>query len=237
MPTLIVSVTIATTRLCSGCRSNPNTFGKPKQRVDMSALRLYHFVMGRGKRRAGSVGAIVSVSDNPDRFRPGVPISIEPEEAPKSSLGVPPIGMSIPAHVMTGSQAHETYFDALLWFEQASDYELYDLNQADYGGSEAHQVAQWFGMSTANIKEIMGHSDTEGGFSCQIFLEEAEEWIRQHRPIILHEETEPCDRCNVLVLAGDGRAWPDDISSQERLCDTCFDEADIPGIDVQKPDR
>ena len=63
------------------------------------------------------------------------------------------------------------------------------------------------------------------GFECHVSPEEAERWLRQYKPDILAEETAPCDRCETLVLAGDGHPWPDDVNPTERLCVSCFANA------------
>lgn len=181
--------------------------------------------MSRGKRH-NKIAAIVPISDCDHRSRPAVvPTAPEPEDAgPDNSA-------PIPADVVTDDSVVSAEFDALPWFEQASDSEIYDLIEIEYGGDyAADNVALWFENREPDVDAVLDYSRKGyggkdlSGFECHVSSEEAEEWIRQHKPGLLHEETARCEKCRGLVLVGEGHFWPQDDANPDRLCDDCYDE-------------
>lgn len=128
----------------------------------------------------------------------------------------------IHAEVNSKDGLHTIEFDALPWFKIASDRYLYNLYGIDYGGDYAsEEVAEWFAKHK-NRRDIAEIVNGKSGFECFVNCEEAEAWIKKHRPILLAEETVPCDNCGTIVLAGEGNYYPYLDDPEERLCKSCY---------------
>ena len=94
----------------------------------------------------------------------------------------------IPAEVHSDDHAIEVTFNALHWFEQASDEEIQGLIDCDFGGDyPADAVSDWtrdYDPEVAKMYEyIEARHPIDGiGFECQVARGDAEEWIRDNRP-------------------------------------------------------
>lgn len=92
----------------------------------------------------------------------------------------------IPAEVHTDDYCIEVPFDALLWFEQASEQAIVKLSECDWGGDyPADVVAQ---ESSAWFKEIdkvfvhNNHNEDLSGFECSVDGDAALKWLESNKP-------------------------------------------------------
>lgn len=98
-----------------------------------------------------------------------------------------PSSFVIPAECHSDDRAVEIQFDALKWFEQASDEEIADLVLCGFGGDyPADIVADYFDCSTTRplffyLEEIVDRLKS-CGFECYVNEEAARKWIGEHRP-------------------------------------------------------
>jgi len=89
----------------------------------------------------------------------------------------------------------EVKFDAVQWFQNASDQEIVNLIKCDFGGDyAADDVVRYFIEKNTAVsdffsyfdnKPIMVNGDTVG-FECHVDIEDAEEWILVNRPQLTH---------------------------------------------------
>ena len=96
----------------------------------------------------------------------------------------------IQAEVHSDDWAAEAKFDATPYFEQASDEELKELADCDYGGDyAADDVARFFEDTDEGVAFVFKYLDARGdqGFECHVDVEQAEAWIRANRPDLAKE--------------------------------------------------
>lgn len=109
-------------------------------------------------------------------------------------MAAPAADPVIPAETHSDDYQFQIEFDALAWFEQASDNELTALAECGFGGDyPADAVAEFFedrpeGQEIAAMLDysrasVRGISETVG-FECHVDQAAAERWIKAHRPEI-----------------------------------------------------
>ncbi|MFZ3482186.1 hypothetical protein [Sphingomonas sp. 3-13AW] len=119
--------------------------------------------------------------------------------------------MEIKAETYSDDRAVEVNFDALRWFEQASDEEILELARCEWGGDyPADAVAQHFEGAHGEVTEMFEHiahmQNTRNpiGFECHVNEDDAMAWLLQNKPD-LHKkiladqvtETESDPECSV----------------------------------------
>lgn len=98
---------------------------------------------------------------------------------------------TIPAECHSDDHSHEVDFDALPWFEQASDDEIVALAAIDWGGDQEADEVAIFCQDHNNelnalfnyldkIKNKRSHKDM-CGFECHVEEVPAMEWLRTHK--------------------------------------------------------
>jgi hypothetical protein len=80
-------------------------------------------------------------------------------------------------------------FEALDWFEQASDEEIKALMKCDFGGDyPADEVAQWMAERNEWVQHVFDYVSEcreftdEMGFECHIDPSDAYVWLAHYRP-------------------------------------------------------
>lgn len=97
---------------------------------------------------------------------------------------------TIPAEVHSDDHKVQAAFDALPYFMQASDDDLFELGFCGFGGDyPADAVAQYVANSDEGVGRVFTYLSFEPenfgkrvGFECYIEKLPATEWIREHRP-------------------------------------------------------
>jgi hypothetical protein len=89
----------------------------------------------------------------------------------------------------------EITFDALKWFQQASDKEILDLAECGWGGDyPADYVAHFFGSRATHdlflYLEKFAPNDT--GFECHVDEAMARAWIAKRRPHLVDKLCATC---------------------------------------------
>jgi hypothetical protein len=88
---------------------------------------------------------------------------------------------------------YDVAFDATPWFLQASDNQILALAAIDWGGDyAADEVALFTRHREENLKALFDYLDRQPrvggrdavGFECHVDGDEAEAWLRQHRPTV-----------------------------------------------------
>lgn len=96
----------------------------------------------------------------------------------------------IPAEVHSDDHRHEAIFDALPWFEQASDDEIRGLAECDFGCDYAADVvAEFVEDLDPDVADVFEFKDAEEGFECNVNRPAAMNWLKENRPE-LHKELE-----------------------------------------------
>lgn len=98
----------------------------------------------------------------------------------------------IPAEVHTDCYTEETNFDAIRWFEQASDEEILQLHECGWGGDNpSDEVALYFENKKGyeNVTEVFEtlqilRRKEDLGFECHVEEEKALNWIEKNRPYL-----------------------------------------------------
>ena len=93
----------------------------------------------------------------------------------------------IHAEVHSDDYRHQVDFDALPWFEQATDEEIVALAACGWGGDyEADEVALFFEDKNPAIAVLLDHcrAADECGFECHVDEADALAWVRKHRPAL-----------------------------------------------------
>lgn len=109
--------------------------------------------------------------------------------------------MRIHAEVRSDDLSRMVQFDALPWFEQASETEIVDLMRCGFGGDyPADDVAWFFALRPerggshydARIADILnGCVEQDIGFECHIREADALDWIERFRPSTLIQHPDP----------------------------------------------
>lgn len=103
---------------------------------------------------------------------------------------------SIRAEVHSDDHAHVASFNALPWFEQASDDEIQELAGIDWGGDyAADAVAEFCEDTSDDVAAVFKHKGNQG-FECNVCEADAFRWLQKHRPAlvpILWPDGEPTD--------------------------------------------
>jgi hypothetical protein len=100
--------------------------------------------------------------------------------------------MKIPAEAHSDDYVVEVHFDALPWFEQATDEEIQSLCEIEFGGNyAADAVAESFICILEDMSRLFDYLDIIRdlpskkdccGFECHIDREAAMRWIKENRP-------------------------------------------------------
>lgn len=100
--------------------------------------------------------------------------------------------MKIKAECHSDDRVFEVSFDAVPWFDRASDEEILALAACGWGGDyPADQVAIFFDETNKDIKEMMGYINRitstrkACGYECHVDQKSAIAWIRQTREYLL----------------------------------------------------
>lgn len=115
-----------------------------------------------------------------------------------------PDGVSVRAEVHTDDHVHEVDFDAAGWFAAATDDQIDDLREIDWGGDYAADlVAELFDGTHPGVTELFRYlsviqgSEKACGFECHVNGGDAEAWVRANRPALAAkwdaEEEGPAD--------------------------------------------
>ena len=108
------------------------------------------------------------VTDKTDRF---IRFASETDEMP-----------IIKAETHDDNHDYEVTFDALPWFEQATDEEILALAAIEWGGDqEADQVAIFMEDLDENVATMFNHKKN-CGFECNVDEESAMAWLKEYRP-------------------------------------------------------
>ena len=101
-------------------------------------------------------------------------------------------GGRITAEVHSDDHDHEVSFTANPWFTQATDNEIRELAQCDWGGDQpADQVALGLEDQNPDIAALMQHCQNNQdrrdpvGFECHVDKDSAVKWLKVHRPELL----------------------------------------------------
>src|SRR5438874_11870052 len=104
----------------------------------------------------------------------------------------------IPAECHSDDLVHEIRFDALAWFEQASDEEILGLAACGWGGDyPADAVAYFFADTDPGVGLLFDYlhrvRDRPGapGFECRVEPRAAARWVRSRRPHLLGRGIDP----------------------------------------------
>jgi hypothetical protein len=91
---------------------------------------------------------------------------------------------NISAKVYSDDQKAEAYFNAALWFDQASDEEIIELAEIGWGGDQAaDDVAYFMEDHNESLSVFFEHDKAaQVGFEVKIHEAEAVMWLEEHRP-------------------------------------------------------
>ena len=116
------------------------------------------------------------------------------EELPNSGVGSVPTSLSltvIPAEVHSDDFHVQVKFDAVAWFKGATDKQLMELAESDWGGDyPADDVARFFsGLMTKPVFDYLATRPTAPngdtvGFECHVDPKAAAAWLRRFRPSV-----------------------------------------------------
>lgn len=74
-----------------------------------------------------------------------------------------------------------------VWFVLASDDDLRDLREEEYGAGEtSEQLTKFMTLSHKDVVRLVFSASEE--IVCQVNQHEAEEWIARHRPHLREDE-------------------------------------------------
>ena len=96
----------------------------------------------------------------------------------------------IKAEVHSDDYVVQTYFDATCWFNAATDKEIVDLIRCEWRGDCPADVVA-LGSPNANMDLMLWYlrarakANVVMGFECSVDEQQAEEWLKQHRPYLL----------------------------------------------------
>jgi hypothetical protein len=96
-----------------------------------------------------------------------------------------PLPFVIPAECHSDNHIIEIDFDALKWFEQASDKDILDLAKCEWGGDyPADAVAQHFerNLTKELFVYLEKYAPDDCGFECHVNEACAIGWIKSNRP-------------------------------------------------------
>ena len=97
--------------------------------------------------------------------------------------------MTVKAKMHSDDYVFECEFDATSWFEQASNDEIVELANCDWGGDlPADRVAQFVEDSDPDVGACLDYCRRKNGigFECYVDEESATLWIGKHRPEIIN---------------------------------------------------
>lgn len=95
---------------------------------------------------------------------------------------------TIRAEVHSDDRVIEAQFNALPWFEQASDEEIKALAKCDWGGDyPADEVAQHMADLDPNVRKVFDYVAlrVSEGFECHVNEDDARAWLTAYRPGLL----------------------------------------------------
>jgi hypothetical protein len=96
----------------------------------------------------------------------------------------------IPAEVHRDDWHFSASFDALLWFQQASDDDIRALAECGWGGDyPADDVARHVSDTNADVERVLDNTTCEEGmgFECHVNETMARAWLKEHK-LALHDE-------------------------------------------------
>jgi len=97
-------------------------------------------------------------------------------------MGKPEI--AIPADIHTDDHQHRAEFDAVAWFQYASDGVILELARSGWGGDyPADDVARACADHNKEVAAVLlaAESQDEMGFECHVNKERALAWLNEHR--------------------------------------------------------
>jgi hypothetical protein len=93
----------------------------------------------------------------------------------------------IRAEVHSDDHEHTASFNALPWFEQASDDEIRELAGINWGGNyEADAVAEFCTDTDDDVAAVFEHKGRQG-FECHVCESDAARWLQKHKPALYAE--------------------------------------------------
>jgi len=96
----------------------------------------------------------------------------------------------ITAEVHRDDFHYQAEFDAVRWFEQASDDEIIALAEIEWGGDQASdEVARFFEDKNEDVADVLANTACEEGlgFECHVDAGAAETWLKANRPDLYHK--------------------------------------------------
>ena len=82
--------------------------------------------------------------------------------------------------------AVEVKFDATAWFEQATEEQIKDLADIEWGGNyAADDVALFMAEQDKKVQKMFNYCENHPdgiGFECHVTPEDAMAWVNEHRP-------------------------------------------------------
>jgi hypothetical protein len=104
----------------------------------------------------------------------------------------------IPAETYSDDHLYGCHFDAVEWFEAASDEEIKALARIDWGGNrESDEIAYWYEYRIDEIQLMFDYCSRTHrrrqpiGFECHVDEDKALLWLREHRPVLHHAIVQP----------------------------------------------
>lgn len=91
----------------------------------------------------------------------------------------------IPAECHSDDQKVQISFDAISWFLQATEKQIQDLVDCEFGlDYPADAVAMFFDKTTTEKLFMYLDIIQDQGFECTVDREKASKWIKENRPTI-----------------------------------------------------
>ena len=98
---------------------------------------------------------------------------------------------NITAEAHSDDRVFEVPFDALPWFQQASDEEVIKLARCGWGGDyPADHVAEFMVDHVPALAEMFGYIERlarkrrDTGFECHVNKKEALAWLKANKPVL-----------------------------------------------------
>jgi hypothetical protein len=94
----------------------------------------------------------------------------------------------IKAEVHDDNHQNKVNFDATPWFVGATDEEIQDLAECDWGGDyPADAVAEMIANVDPKVNNVLEFKSHDVGFECHVDGDSAIEWIKNNRPHLLED--------------------------------------------------
>lgn len=96
------------------------------------------------------------------------------------------------AEAHSDDSVFEVEFDAVNWFEKATDEQIRELAEIGWGGNTADEIAQFCKIGNAALVDMFGYlariaGTKNGGFECTVDRASVELWLNKFRPLLMEE--------------------------------------------------